>query len=170
MREIFKPILGFYGVYSASNLGRIRRDKSATNTKKGSILKPYRNKNGYLYVTLCLNGSSYLRTVHRLIVMSFLGEIPHKHQVNHIDGDKENNKLKNLEIVTALQNHRHACENNLHANGERQGLSKLNKIEVLAIRKIHKRGGYTREEIGRMFNVHHSNITYIVQRKTWKHV
>lgn len=109
-KEIWKPIEGFEGLYEVSNLGRIKSIKR--NTTKGGILKLYTNKqNGYVYAGLTKNNRRKTFRVHRLVMSTFVGwsEL----QVNHIDGDKTNNKLSNLEYCTGSENMIHAYKNNL---------------------------------------------------------
>jgi hypothetical protein len=104
--EIFKEIKGYEGLYQISNLGNI---KSTVRTKD-RILKKAFDKCGYQIVSLCLNKKKSTKTVHRLVALNFLGES--KLQVNHKDCNKSNNKIENLEYVTALENIRHAIKNN----------------------------------------------------------
>lgn len=91
--------------YEASEIGEIRRIDSC------KVLKPC-NKNGYLAVSLWMDGLQYPRYVHRLVVEAFNGEI-NGFEINHIDGNKQNNKLSNLEVVTSTENKKHAYKNNL---------------------------------------------------------
>lgn len=100
MIEKWKYIPNYKGYYSASNLGNIRRDNSLTNTKSGNILKSYKNKFGYHYLSLCKKGKKSVKTVHSLVAESFLGNRKGR-QVNHKDGNKSNNGLNNLEYVTS---------------------------------------------------------------------
>ena len=109
--EIWKPVVGYEGLYEVSNLGRV---KSLPRKKcKGNILKPHINK-GYEYVHLCKNGKSYYAKVHRVVAEAFLQTIPNKNHVNHIDGNKTNNAVSNLEWCTATENLKHARENKLN--------------------------------------------------------
>lgn len=89
--------------YSVSNLGRIKRQyKNA----KERIVKTF-SKNSYLAVNLCSHNSIKQFYVHRLVAKSFLPNTENLPQVNHIDGNKENNKVENLEWCTALENQKH---------------------------------------------------------------
>jgi hypothetical protein len=133
--EVWKDVAieGFGEIYQVSNLGRVRskdrlesRVNGKTNTcyqftRKGQILK--QKPNQYGYIQLELNNSKRKKNilVHRLVAMTFIG-LPNdeKHQVNHIDGNKTNNQIENLEWVTAKENMRHAHNNKLivHKKGE----------------------------------------------------
>lgn len=114
MNEIWKDIPNHEGVYQASNLGNVRSmDRTIFNAGsgcsyrvKGVILRPCRARNGYWVVNITRR-TSY---VHRLVCEAFFGPIPQGMTVNHKDGDKQNNALNNLEIVTYSQNHLHAFD------------------------------------------------------------
>lgn len=71
---------------------------------KGEILKQCKGKNGYTHVLLSKNGERKTLDVHPLIWKTFNGEIPNDMQVNHIDEDKTNNKLDNLELLSPKDN------------------------------------------------------------------
>ena len=102
MKEVFKKIPN-HEKYEVSNFGRV---KSYNRGSDGFILKPQPHKKGYLQVTLSKRKRFY---VHRLVMLIFIGESDL--QVNHIDCDKTNNRLDNLEYVTCKENIRHAIEN-----------------------------------------------------------
>lgn len=103
MMEQWKPIKG-HESYEISNQGRVR------NIARGNVRKLTKNEKGYLRVNL--NGK-WLR-VHRLVAIAFVPNPDNKPQVNHIDGDKANNRADNLEWVTNLENAAHAISNGLY--------------------------------------------------------
>ena len=106
-KEIWKPIPSTEGLYEASSSGEIRSVKRATT--KGIVLKQYRNPhNGYHYVSICVRNVSKSKRVHVLVAEAFFGERPISLQVNHIDGNKSNNRVENLEYCTKSQNMQHA--------------------------------------------------------------
>jgi len=72
------------------------------------LLKTFMSRNGYLYVDISRDGKTYRRSVHSLVTEAYIGKIPHKLEINHIDGDKENNNYSNLEYVTSSYNKKHA--------------------------------------------------------------
>ena len=99
MKEIFKDIKNYEGLYQVSNLGRVY---SVRNNK---ILKPKLNKYGYLSVNLKYKGSRVTKSIHRLVGEAFIPNPNDLPQVNHKDEDKTNNCVDNLEWCTAKYNH-----------------------------------------------------------------
>lgn len=97
--EIWKDIPGYDGKYQVSNYGRVR-STGFDKWHPGRILKLSKVKKGYLRA--CLLGKFYL--VHRLVWEAFNGPIPAGMQVNHIDEDKTNNRLDNLNLMTPKEN------------------------------------------------------------------
>ena len=101
-KEIWKDVIGYEGSYQVSNLGRVKSLKC--NRKK--ILKASVNTVGYLRVNLYKNKKSINRTIHQLVAESFLGHIPsgYKLVVDHINNNKLDNRLDNLQITTNREN------------------------------------------------------------------
>ena len=108
MTELWKDIDGFEGKYQVSSWGRVRN----LNTNK--ILTPYENSKGYLKVGLHLKGhkSPVKKRVNRLVAIAFIPNPYELPQVNHKDGNKQNNSISNLEWCTNRQNaiHRRKME------------------------------------------------------------
>lgn len=104
-------------ITEVSNLGRIR------NAVTKRIRKPSINDSGYLVCGLVLDtGEKKTARVHRLIASAFLPAGSAKREVNHIDGNKQNNRLDNLEWVTSKENKKHAWDNGLYScSGENHG-------------------------------------------------
>lgn len=114
MKEIWKDIEGYEGLYQVSNIGRIKSfPRTGTQTKEERIKKFVKSFNGYYRVSLWKNGKSQVSLVHRIVAKAFFDNISDDLQVNHIDGNKENNSLDNLELVTPKQNVKHAIDNKL---------------------------------------------------------
>ncbi len=103
MYEIFKDIKGYEGLYQVSNLGRVK----SFNRGKERILKPCLDRYGYFHVTLSKNGKQKGCTIHRLVATTFIPNPNNLPQINHIDGNKTNNKIENLEWCTAQENVTH---------------------------------------------------------------
>lgn len=112
--EIWKDIIGYEGLYQISNLGRVKSLEKTINMidgrkrhQKEKILSPVISKYGYYVITLWNNKSKQCK-VHRLVMTAFILNPDNLPQVNHIDENKLNNRVSNLEWVTALQNNRHS--------------------------------------------------------------
>lgn len=110
-KEIWKHIDGFYGNFSVSNFGRVRSEtrwcehkRNGGFIKKGKLLVPSLNNSGYLSVTLSDRGKPCPRFVHRLVAQAFIPNPENKPCVNHLDGDRTNNCVDNLEWVTISEN------------------------------------------------------------------
>lgn len=114
MEEIWKDIDGYEGIYCVSNLGRILSVKfgpknvSTSASASPKIMKQSRSSSGYFHVQLYLNGESSTKLVHILVAKAFIPNPENKREVNHLDGNKENNSANNLEWVTRSENQRHA--------------------------------------------------------------
>jgi hypothetical protein len=120
MKEIWKPVLDYEGLYEVSNLGNIRSlEHVSINTKnvkqifKSMTLKPYFNNKGYLNVSLCKNGKRSTLKLHRLVGIAFIPNNDNKPTINHIDGIKTHNYVDNLEWNTYAENNQHAYDNKL---------------------------------------------------------
>lgn len=101
--EYWKDIQEFNGIYQISNFGRIRRIY-----KKGIIknkyLKTFKNKSGYVVAPITINNIQKNRLVHRLVAEAFIPKQKGKNEINHIDENKENNCVSNLEWCTHKEN------------------------------------------------------------------
>lgn len=106
MQEIWKDVVGYEGLYKISNLGNII--SARRNYNKGcKYLTPFEN-DGYDRVTLVVNYKRKNYLVHRLVAEAFIPNVEQKEVVNHIDGNKKNNTVDNLEWVTKQENTFHA--------------------------------------------------------------
>lgn len=117
----FKPIENYEDLYLVNKDGQIY------SKKRNKLLSPGKSTNGYLYVVLCKNGEKKNFKVHRLVAMTFLDNPNNLPQINHIDGNKSNNHISNLEWCTASQNLKHAFYNGLCEN-TRQNCKNIGKI------------------------------------------
>lgn len=113
--EIWRPCVGLEGLYEVSNLGSVRSVErmvphycGGLKKSPSKILKAGKGKNGYLTLSLCVDGEKSNHSVHRLVALAFIENPCHKTQVNHRDGNKYNNSSDNLEWVTASENTKHA--------------------------------------------------------------
>jgi len=115
MKEEWRNVVGYEGFYEVSSFGNVRSlDRRIRNgrgfmTKTGTILKPYagNGKLPYSQVSLCVKCKNSTKTIHRLVANAFIDNPDRKPQVNHIDENKTNNNVNNLEWVTAKENINH---------------------------------------------------------------
>lgn len=173
IQEIWKDIPEYEGLYQVSNFGNVKSFLIGAGGSKFNdpekILKP--NGKRYLHVTLSKDKNKKIFTIHRLVLLNFRPEKYFEGAViNHIDGNKLNNRLDNLEWCTHSQNMKHAVENNLTAKGEKIGKSKLNNKIVRIIRISHKNKYFEQKELAKIFNVSKTAISRIINYKLWKHV
>jgi len=127
--EIWIDIVGYEDMYQISNLGRVkslsRIHSNGINTHyttKEKIRKHRVNiqRNGYCEISLFKNNKEKRYKIHRLVLIAFSNNIENKPEVNHIDGNKENNRLDNLEWVTSIENSKHAWDNKLCNSNHRK--------------------------------------------------
>ena len=116
-QEIWKPVIGYEGIYEISNLGRIRSvDRIITDINgierryKGVILSPCDSSNGYNVVYLRNNNIRSRKYVHRLVAEAFIDNPNNFNYINHIDLNKKNNRYDNLEWCTQKYNVNYSLE------------------------------------------------------------
>jgi hypothetical protein len=109
MEEVWKPIDGTDGKYEVSNFGRVR-----TNGKRPGLLTLTKQPSGYRYAMIALsNGKQRNCRVHRLVAQYFLPNPDNMNEVNHKDGNKDNNHVSNLEWCTRSHNVKHSFDTGL---------------------------------------------------------
>lgn len=111
MKETFRDIKGYEGLYKVSDLGNVVRVHKGS--KEDTLRKLHIARNGYVYIDLYKRNKRKKFYVHQLVAKTFLNNELNKEQVNHIDGNKLNNKLSNLEWATRSENMKHAYDNGL---------------------------------------------------------
>ncbi len=165
MEEIWKVIEGFEN-YSISSFGNIRNNKTLR------VLKLSPNTSGYLSCGLRANGKTYTKAVHRLVAEAFLDRIDNKLEINHKDGNKNNNYLHNLEWTSRKENMQHSYDEGLNftPSGEEHPSSKLTWEIVNWIRANYKPRDreFGCRAIAFKLGVAHSLISAIINNKTWK--
>lgn len=162
--EVWKTITGFPN-YSVSSAGRI---KSVPRLRtRGGMLKPVLQPTGYLAVTLMNEGVPQNALIHRLVAHAFLPNPLGYYSVNHIDGNKQNNYITNLEWNSLEDNVKHAYENGLNnQTGSHNSQSKLTEDDVALIRNSHQRNHL----LAIRYGVSASLIGKVKKGVGWSHV
>ena len=152
--EIWRDIEGYEGLYKVSNFGRVKSLKYG----KERILKPVKNGCGYIFVNLCKNREMNHYFVHRLVAKSFISNPQNLPEVNHLDENKENNRVENLEWCDHKYNINFGTHNK--RSGEKRTNGKLSKTVL----QYSKGGEFVKEwksamDIQRNFGYNHSFIS-----------
>lgn len=116
--EEWRPLPGFEGLYEVSSKGGVRNIREGRFCK--TILKPNIDHTGYSYVSLFNHQKQKCVKVHRAVAEAFIPNPKGKRTVNHIDGNKQNNCVENLEWATHGENHKHAYRIGLKVTTDRQ--------------------------------------------------
>lgn len=159
-----KPIQGYENRYLISSYGRVY------SIRGKRWLKYSVPKCGYPQVGLCVHNKRVNYMIHRLVAQTFLNKPIDKDYVNHIDGNKLNNRVDNLEWVTRSENEKHAYIHGLitPTRGELSGASKLTWEQVKIIRQMYNKQHYSTRQLAKIFNVGKSTIQSITSNHTWK--
>ena len=166
--ETWKDIKGFEGIYQISNMGRVKSFKADPN---GRILSIKNSKGDYLNIVLCHGNKRRSVKVHRLVAEAFVPNPHNKPEVNHIDGNKQNNRADNLEWVTRAENHRHALALNPDMT---KGMIKYNRfIRAKIVQQFTLDGRYVAEyrnsaEAARATGVCQRNILQVANRDEYR--
>jgi hypothetical protein len=174
--EKWKPVSvdGFECLYEVSDLGRVRRSSDSCYRsvwKAGRLLSlSKRNKWGHIKVDLYSNNNRKSIWLHRLVLLSFVGNPPtDKHECAHNDGDPSNNRLINLRWVTSKENTSDSIKHGTFVVGSNHRNAKLHENDIKNIFSL-RGSGMTQEQIGNIYGVHRITVKGILQRRKWKHV
>ena len=178
MNELWK--IAIEGYYEVSNYGNVRSlDRYVEHPQgrmrlKGKDMKISMANTGYKQVEFRVNGKRETWRIHNLVALLFVENSNPDllTQINHIDGDKFNNKANNLEWCTCLENIRHAFSLNLipRKKGAEMYNAKLNDESVREIRRLYSTGKYTQSALDKLFGVGEGTVNKIVRNLAWKHV
>ena len=149
-----------YNLYLISNFGRIQ------SLRTNKILKPFVNKQGYNMVKI-YDGGIKTKSVHKLVMETFLNHFNNKHnmyEVNHMDGNKSNNSLKNLEWMTRSENLKHAkiLGLNKRFKGEDNASAKLSNNDIIDIRELNNLG-FHYEDLAKSYKISRTHMYEIVK-------
>jgi len=170
-KPILKPIPNFTDYY-AGNDGNIYTTKPLSPTAKSKtkprILKPNLNKKTkYFQISLWNNGKCYCFNLHKLILLTWHGK-PNGLESRHLDGKRYNNRPSNLKYGTRLENYNDRKKHGMDCYGERNGMSKLNELQIRIIRRLYKR--MPQLWLGKIFKISQSVISGIQTGKEWKYL
>lgn len=175
-KEIWIDINGYEGHYQISNFGRVKsnaryvlRSDGRWQYVKERILIPFQGKTcNYLSVQLCKNNITEKFMIHRLVAIHYLSLDPTTDlEVNHKDGNRHNNRVDNLEVVTHQENIDHSIRTMLKNDyGEKSVNAKLTNKQAKEIRELW-RGGMKQNKIAKLFNVSKQTICSIVNNKKY---
>lgn len=172
--EIWKDIKGFEGCYQISSLGRVKSLARNGSPYGENIRKLSRTKDGYLKVRLFGNGKDVTTRVHRLVAETFIENPDNKETVNHIDGNKENNSVENLEWADRHEQLYHAYELGLRKPmaGHINSQSKLTEEQVREIRATYVRQSkeFGTVALSKKYGVTNRVIGLVVNGKAYKNV
>ena len=173
--EIWKKIEEYNGDYFISNLGRVKSFKQ--DKINGIILNIHEYNKGYFRVKLYKNGKCETKKIHRLVYDTFNNQILNENEcVHHIDENKKNNYVYNLELMMISEHNSFHNKNENHPMfgserlGEKSGNHKLKNFDIIEIRRLSDEGILTQKEIAKMFGVSRVTISNIKNRKYWKHI
>lgn len=130
----------------------------------GVRMNPNKTREGYLRVTINVDRKKITKNVHRLVAESFIKNPLHKKEVNHIDGNKLNNSVSNLEWCTPKENIMHSFELGLQPLGDKRGKGKYSIDEINNLRDLNKTG-LSIGEISRRTGVSRSHVSRVVNFK-----
>lgn len=175
----FHPIPGLEGLYEINLAGQVRSlprivvSRGGTRSTGRRLLKG-RLLNGYPSFSVRVEGINRQMSVHRALATIFIANPDNKPHINHLDGNKANFALSNLEWCTHQENMRHAFDSGLTPRpksgpGEMSPAARLNWNDVEAIRSLAVQG-VSRAAIAERFGVSKSNVSQIVRGETWREV
>jgi hypothetical protein len=176
--ETWKDIEKFNNEYQISNIGRIRskfkvivRSNGTNHTRVSKVLKPAISNDGYLKGAVCVDKKMIPYKIHRLVAENFCEGYKAGLEVNHIDGNKQNNNCENLEWVTRSENIKHAVKTGLLpvTRGSQRAQAKMTEKDVVQIHQMMAKG-VKRKDICAFLNISIHMYKDVQRGKTWKHV
>lgn len=188
--EEWRDVIGYEGIYSISNLGRVRRDKGGCGTRAGRLVKRT-ECDGYHRVNLSLHGKLKHCYVHHLVAAAFLPNRPEGVEIDHKDDCRSNSRASNLQYLTHAGNTQKAwatgrcVAGDAHwtrqhperlARGNRHGSHinpgrniKLTEAQVKEIRNLSSQG-VRRSVIAEQYGIKYATVTGIVLRNNWRSI
>lgn len=180
--EIWKGIPGFGNNYEASSLGRVRvkdrviEKRCFLNSKKGSLVKQnYKGKIlhpaksdylGHLTVIFGIGGKDCSMSVHRLVLLAFVGEPKDGQVCCHGNGIASDNRIENLRWDSQFENNQDRKKHGTYAQGSKHHMAKLTDEDILEIRKSGMKFG----DVAKQYGISKSQAHRICTRQSWAHI
>jgi len=143
--------------YEVSSVGEVRR--------AGRVLKPWRHRLGYLTLNLRANNASHRRYIHRLVAETFIGAAPPRHEIDHINGQRDDNRAVNLRWVTHAENMAARAPG---TRGTRRD-GALTEQQAIEIRRRRK-DGVPLLDVAREFGITVGMVSHIARGRRWKYL
>jgi len=167
--EVWRPVVGYEGLYEVSCLGRVRSLHSI-KLSRGRLLKPSAHNTGYTRVTLTRPPRQQRPThIHTLVLEAFAGLRPAGMQAAHLNGCRTDNRIENLAWVTVRENILHKRVHGTAMLGERNHQAKLTENAVREIRTLYA-SGLSCKAIAARFGVDWTVVRNIKNGRIWTHV
>jgi DNA-binding CsgD family transcriptional regulator len=166
--EAWVDVKGYESFYQVSNMGNVRsKDRTVacsrlvTKNLRGRPLKATTDSAGYCKVTLQDQGRNVVWKVHRLVAEHFIDKVEGKEVINHIDNDRTNNNVCNLEWCTPKENtyHMHSQGRNYSASGESNPACKLSEVQIEEIKTL--KSQLSQSKIAAMFGISRQHVSKI---------
>jgi hypothetical protein len=161
-----RTLAGFHG-YEVTEDGQVFSYRRGSKT----LLRGVLNGSGYIQVRVVGPKGRALYLLHRMVAQAFVANPEGKPHVNHIDGDKRNNRAENLEWVTNKENIQHSWRIGLRCgnDGAKNGRAKLNEEQVAEIRELLSQGA-RQVDVAAQFGVGQAQVSRIARRESWPKV
>lgn len=164
----WRDIPGYEGLYQVSNHGQVKRISRLITTKRGytqthrSKDKALGLKSGYYYLWLFKHNQGRKFYVHELVALAFIGPRPSNCQVHHVNENRLDNRLDNLEYMDRTK---HSI---YHHQGEKSGAAKITEADVRLIRKLYKTMPV--HAISKKLSISYHIVHQVATVRTWKHI
>jgi hypothetical protein len=170
-----RPVVGWEGFYEVSDDGRVysmartvEKSDGTTKALPGREMCRTANSKGYLYVSLSRPGARKSARVHRLVAEAFIPNPERKAEVNHIDGNRANPRLDNLEWTTRSENQAHSAR--VLGTVKLPKKTKLTEEQVADIRRLHRPMEFGYKRLARLYDINATTVRQILSREIWAHL
>lgn len=175
--ERWVDVIGFSGLYKVSSIGRVlsisrkvKNTEKSTYMTKTKYLVGHKNKKGYVVYSLRKDNKYFSLYLHRIVATAFIPNPYNLKSVNHIDGNKDNNGVSNLEWLSLRDNSLEGIKMGLiKVSGEFKGTSKLKIHDVIAMRRL-SATGLKAKAIAKMFCVSENCAYSVITKRAWKNI